>query len=104
MISFDFLTVESVARAGLGVLSVGTLLAFARFVLGPSIPDRVVALDTIATLLVGALVLHGIANTQPDSLRVATVLALTNFLGTIAFSVHIRRSPSQAAPEESTSR
>ena len=104
MMSSEMLTVSFFAQAGLGVMSLGVLLCFLRFVIGPSTPDRVIALDAIATLLIGSLVLHGIAESQVSSLRVATVLALTNFLGTIAFAIHIRRKPSQSAPAESPSR
>lgn len=100
----ELLSVESFAQAGLAMMSVGIILCFLRFALGPSTPDRVIALDAIATLLIGSLVLHGIVEADTESLRVATVLALTNFLGTVAFSIHIRREPSKKAPAGGTSK
>jgi multicomponent Na+:H+ antiporter subunit F len=86
-------TVETAAAIALAVLSLAVVIAFIRLARGPSLADRVVALDTIATLLVGMLMLDGIAESDSQLLQVATVLALINFLGTIAFAVYIRGTP-----------
>jgi multicomponent Na+:H+ antiporter subunit F len=79
------------AAAGLATLSVALVVCFWRLVVGPSLPDRVVALDLIAVLLVGLLVLHSVAESEPNSLRVALVLALINFLATVGFAVYVGR-------------
>ncbi len=67
------------------------LLAFGRLVRGPSSADRVVALDLMAALAVGAIGVQSIATGSHPSLRVATVLALVGFLGTVAFATFIAR-------------
>lgn len=87
--SMDPVTLAAVT--GLAVLSLGVLICFVRLAIGPTLPDRAIALDMIAILLVGMLTLHGVAEARAESLRVAIVLALVNFLGTIAFAVYIRR-------------
>lgn len=79
------------ASAALAVLSAAVCLCFVRLAIGPSLPDRVVALDMIGTLLVGMFVLSGIVDDQPEAVRVATVLALINFLATVAFATYVRR-------------
>lgn len=79
------------ATAGLTVFSFATVLCFYRLILGPTLPDRVVALELIANLLTASLMLHGIAGPAPNSIRVALVLALVNFVGTIGFSVYVKR-------------
>ena len=79
------------SQAGLAVLSLAILMCFIRLAIGPTLADRALALDMIAVLLVGMLVLHGIVDAQPESLRVAIVLALLNFLGTVAFAIYMRR-------------
>jgi multicomponent Na+:H+ antiporter subunit F len=79
------------AEAGLIALSVAIVLCFFRVVVGPTLPDRVVALDLIATLLVGLLLLHGIASGESGAMGVALVLALVNFLATVAFAAHVQR-------------
>ena len=48
----------------LAMLSVGLLLALGRLVRGPSLPDRVVALELTATLVVGVIVVYDVATTS----------------------------------------
>lgn len=91
MIFFWDSPVEAAAAIALAVLSVAVCLCLIRLMRGPSLPDRVVALDMIATLLVGLLVTFGIAEPQPESFRVAIVLALINFVGTVGFANYVRR-------------
>ena len=83
--------VDVAARFALILLSVAAVLCFIRLRNGPSLPDRVVALDTLATLLVGALIVHAILVEETHSLRVAAVLALVNFIGTVGFALYLRR-------------
>ncbi|MEW6299668.1 MAG: cation:proton antiporter [Thermodesulfobacteriota bacterium] len=75
----------------LPLLSVAIVLAFVRLVRGPSLPDRVAALDLIATLGVGMMAVYAIATDQPVFLDVAIVLALISFLGTVAFAYYLER-------------
>jgi len=63
-----------------------------RLMAGPSLPDRVVALDLVATLCVGVIALVAIQMEQPAILVVAIVIALVMFLGTAAFAMYIEKS------------
>lgn len=76
--------------AGL-LLSVGMVLAFIRMVAGPSLADRVVAVDAMATMAIGALVLVAIHTSTPLLLDIALAIALVVFLGTIAMAMTIER-------------
>jgi multicomponent Na+:H+ antiporter subunit F len=67
------------------------VLALFRLVRGPTSADRVVALDLMAALTVGAIALQTIATGSQAYLRVATVLALIGFLGTVAFATYLAR-------------
>ena len=87
----DMSPVQAACYIGMIALSIALCLCFIRLARGPMLADRVVALDTAATLLVGLLVLSGILDMQAGAIRIATLLALTNFVGTIAFAIHIRR-------------
>lgn len=73
------------------LLSLGMILAFIRLVLGPSLADRVVAVDALATMAIGALVLVSIAAGSPVLLDIALAIALIVFLGTIALAMTIER-------------
>lgn len=76
----------------LPLLSLAVVLAFVRLVRGPSLPDRVIALDLIGTLVMGIVAVYAIARNQPVLLDVAIVLALLSFLGTVAFARYLERS------------
>lgn len=77
------------------VLSVAMLFAFFRLVRGPSLPDRVVALDLMATLVIGIVAAYSVATGQSAYLDVAIILALIAFLGTVAFAYYIQRGESR---------
>jgi multicomponent Na+:H+ antiporter subunit F len=76
----------------LPMLSMAVLLTFVRLAKGPSLPDRVVALDLLAVLGMGMAAVYAIAMNQPVFLDVAIILALISFLGTVAFAYYIERS------------
>lgn len=79
------------AWAATGIISAGMIFAFLRILLGPSLSDRVVALDALATMGVGALVLVAIATRQPVLLDIALAMALITFLGSIALALSIQK-------------
>jgi multicomponent Na+:H+ antiporter subunit F len=91
MIATAFSPISLAAHAGVTILSLAVLLCVVRLWRGPSLPDRILALDTLSILLVGLLVLDTITTREMHSLRVAIVLALVNFVGTIGFSLYLRR-------------
>lgn len=73
------------------VLAFGMVAAFVRLVLGPSLADRVVAVDTLAVMAIGALVLVSVAEGQPVLLDIALAIALVMFIGTVAMAMTIER-------------
>jgi multicomponent Na+:H+ antiporter subunit F len=72
-------------------LITGIFLSFIRLVLGPTLADRVVALDLIGVLSVGLIALYAVSQEQAVYIDVAVVLALIAFLGTIAFAHFIEK-------------
>jgi multicomponent Na+:H+ antiporter subunit F len=82
------LTAETIAFL---MLTIAMGLAFARLVRGPTLPDRVVALDLFAILSTGFLTVYAIDSGQRVFLDVAIVLALIAFLGTVAFALYMER-------------
>ena len=68
------------------LLSLSLLISIIRVIIGPSLPDRVVALDLIAFIVIGIIATYAISSGHPVYLDVAIVLALVAFLGTIAFA------------------
>ena len=75
----------------LPVLSFSTLLVFIRFVKGPTISDRVVAVDLLVTIGIGIIAIYSILTEQPTFLDIALILALIGFLATVAYSFYIQK-------------
>jgi multicomponent Na+:H+ antiporter subunit F len=73
-------------------LGIAMALAFARLARGPSLPDRVVALDLITVLAMGMIASYGVGADRSVFLDVAVVLALVSFVATIAFAAYVERS------------
>ncbi len=73
----------------LGILVVSMFVALIRLIVGPSLPDRVVALDLISTLVIGIVAVDTVLTGQIVLLSVVMVLALVSFLGTIAFAHYL---------------
>jgi len=73
------------------ILMIGMIAAFVRLIRGPSLPDRVVALDVMATMAVGALALISIQTGEKILLDVALAIALITFLGTVALAMSLER-------------
>lgn len=67
-------------------LSLSLLISIIRIILGPSLPDRVVALDLISFIVISLITTYAISSGHPVYMDVAIVLALISFLGTIAFA------------------
>lgn len=75
----------------LPILVVSILLIFVRFVKGPTISDRVVAVDLLVTSGIGIIAVYSILTNQPTFLDIALILALIGFLGTVAYSFYIQK-------------
>ncbi len=59
-------------------------LALARALLGPTVYDRVLAVNTFGTKTVLLIAVLGFLTGRPDFLDISLVYALINFIGTIA--------------------
>ncbi len=75
----------------LPVLAFSVVLILIRFIKGPKMVDRVIALDLIVTTGIGFICGYSILYDQPALLDVALILALIAFLGTVAFSYYIQQ-------------
>lgn len=74
-----------------GLLILSMFLALVRLIRGPSLPDRVVALDLLTLSAVGLIGVYAVSTDQPIYIDEAMVLALIAFLGTTAFAHFIEK-------------
>ncbi len=81
-------------------------LALGRALLGPTVYDRILAVNAFGTKTVLMIAVLGFLSGRPDFLDIALVYALINFIGTIAVLKFIRYGdmgwprPGDPAPPE----
>lgn len=73
------------------LLSIAIALNLWRLVIGPSLPDRILALDTMYINTIALLVLFGIYQGSMLYFEVALLIAVMGFIGTVALSKYILR-------------
>ena len=67
-------------------------LALVRAIKGPTIYDRILAVNTFGTLTVVLIAVHGFLAGRPEFLDIALVYALINFIATIAVTKYVKFS------------
>ncbi|MFD2517147.1 monovalent cation/H+ antiporter complex subunit F [Salinimicrobium flavum] len=75
----------------LPVLTFSILLMFFRFFKGPTISDRIVAVDLLVTSGIGIIAVYSILTAQPTFLDIALIVGLIGFLATVAYSSYIQK-------------
>ena len=86
---------EIVSQTTLVTLGVALIVAFIRLVKGPTLPDRIVAMDLFGVLVVGLIVVLAGWSGVRATLDAAIVIALIGFLGTIAYATYVERGNPQ---------
>jgi multicomponent K+:H+ antiporter subunit F len=79
-------TAVTIALVLVGIATVLTLL---RLAFGPSLPDRILALDTLAIDVIALVVLMGLLANSAMSFEAALLIAMTGFVGTVALCKYV---------------
>ena len=82
---------DTVSQITLVTLGLALLVAFVRLVKGPTLPDRIVAMDLFGMLVVGLIVVLAGWSQVRATLDAAIVIALVGFLGTVAYAAYVER-------------
>jgi multicomponent Na+:H+ antiporter subunit F len=91
--------VQLAADMSLVLLSIALLLTAYRVVKGPTLPDRVLALDMIVAVGVGFIIVIAVRTGFTLYIDIAIALGLVGFLATVAFARFIRSSAMRADTE-----
>ena len=70
--------------AGLIACAITGILILVRIILGKTTFDRILAVNSLGTVIVIGIALHGFYSNRPEFLDIALVYALINFIGTVA--------------------
>jgi multicomponent Na+:H+ antiporter subunit F len=82
---------DVISQIVLATLGVSLLVAVVRLVKGPTLPDRIVAMDLIGVLVVGLIIVLAAWTGVPATLDAAVVIALIGFVGTVAYATYVER-------------
>ncbi|MBB6428445.1 monovalent cation/H+ antiporter complex subunit F [Algisphaera agarilytica] len=88
----DYPWAVGVVHVLLSVLGLSMVCAAIRLLRGPSLPDRVVALDLLVVAAVAVVALLAWVYRQPSLIDLAVLLALTAFISTVALAWYVERS------------
>lgn len=75
-----------------GFLAVAALLLVVRIALGPTMLDRVVALDVLVAVMICGLGLEAAVNQHTTTLPILVVLSLLGFVGSVSVARFTRGS------------
>ena len=82
----DLMLITALALFGIAIL-----ITLVRIILGPSLPDRIIALDMIGVNLISGIAIISILLGTKAFLEVILILGILAFMSTIAFSKYIER-------------
>ncbi len=77
--------------AAMHVVGLAMLLALVRLLRGPSLPDRILALDTLFVSAIAQLVLFGMHLGTAVYFEAALVIAMLGFVATLALAKFLMR-------------
>jgi len=82
---------ETIYSISLIIIAISFGLILIRLFKGPTLPDRIVALDMITTGAIGFIGVYAIITNSTKILDVGLIIGLISFLGTVAFAMFIER-------------
>jgi multicomponent Na+:H+ antiporter subunit F len=87
-------------NTALVLLAVAFLLIVVRVIIGPTLPDRIVALDMLVAAAIGFIAVIGIKTGYALYVDIAIALGLVGFLATVSFARFIMTQAERARPED----
>ena len=84
-------TLEAALGIAVMVVGVASVLSLIRLLIGPGIPDRILALDTLYVNTIALVVLFGLRQQSMLYFEAALLIAVMGFIGTIALSKYLLR-------------
>ncbi|MCP1198153.1 cation:proton antiporter [Notoacmeibacter sp. MSK16QG-6] len=86
MTEFGAVFLDRAELIALYLLSASFLLTVLRVILGPTLPDRILSLDMLVSIVIGFIAVIGIRSGFTLYIDIAIALGLVGFLATVAFA------------------
>ena len=78
-----------IIQVALWLLVLAMSLCLVRIALGPTPPDRTVAIDILGTMIVSFTCLYAVMSEQDFYINIGMAWALLSFIGTLALAKHL---------------
>lgn len=83
--------IETAVVVALYAVGLAMLMSLWRLLRGPSVPDRILALDTLYVNTIALLILFGMHLDSSIYFEAALVIAMLGFVGTVMLSKYVLR-------------
>lgn len=83
--------IQNASDIALAMLALAMLLCLVRLLRGPSMADRILALDTLYINSLAGLMVAGVRLEDPTFFDAAIVIGMLGFVGTVAFAKYLLR-------------
>ena len=84
-------TLETALGVAVILVSIASVLSLIRLLIGPSVPDRILALDTLYVNTIALVILFGLRQGSMLYFEAALLIAVMGFIGTIALGKYLLR-------------
>lgn len=75
----------------IGCFAVAMALNLIRLITAPTLPDRILAVDTMVVNVIALIVLYGVKSASGVNFEAAMLFAMTGFVSTVAFCKYLLR-------------
>jgi len=82
---------EIILFIALGFLMLAMVFTLYRLLKGPTFNDQIAAMDLLASIIIGVILVYGMLINNKMYFDIAIVIALVSFIGTIAISTFIKK-------------
>lgn len=82
---------DAAVLGAMATVGVAMLMALWRLMRGPTVPDRILALDTLNVTAIAQLVLFGIYLQTPVYFEAALIIAMLGFVSTVVLCKYVLR-------------
>lgn len=83
--------IKTMLMISLILVGIATIITFIRVLIGPTFPDRVIAMDVVGVNLISAIAIVSILFNTRAFFDVILVLGILAFISTISFSKFLER-------------
>ncbi|MCF6297781.1 MAG: monovalent cation/H+ antiporter complex subunit F [Flavobacteriaceae bacterium] len=66
-------------------------LSFIRMIKGPTVSDRIVAMDLIASITMGFILVYSVLINKAMYFDIVIIISLVSFIGTVAISTYLKQ-------------